>query len=78
MQDYDTHALRQHIGLVLQKNHIFGGTIEENIRYGDLDASQEAIEYAAKQASIHEQILQLPSGYQSEAKSLSGGQQQRL
>ena len=78
LQDYDTHALRQHIGLVLQKNHIFGGTIEENIRYGDLDASQEAIEYAAKQASIHEQILQLPSGYQSEAKSLSGGQQQRI
>lgn len=78
LQDYDSHALRQQIGLVLQKNHIFGGTIEENIRYGDLNASQDAIEYAAKQASIHAQILQLPQGYQSDAKSLSGGQQQRI
>lgn len=78
LQDYDTHELRQQIGLVLQKNHIFGGTIEENIRYGDLTASQAQIEQAAIQASIHEQITQLPKGYQSEAKSLSGGQQQRI
>lgn len=78
LQDYDTHALRQQIGLVLQKNHIFGGTIAENIRYGDLTATQADIERAAKQASIHEQILQLPNGYESEAKSLSGGQQQRI
>lgn len=78
LQDYDTHELRQQIGLVLQKNHIFGGTIEENIRYGELTATQDQIEYAARQASIHEQIMQLPNGYQSEAKSLSGGQQQRI
>ena len=78
LQAYDTHELRQQIGLVLQKNHIFGGTIEENIRYGDLTATQDEIEYAARQASIHEQVMQLPNGYQSEAKSLSGGQQQRI
>ena len=78
LQDYDTHELRQQIGLVLQKNHIFGGTIEENIRYGDLTASQAQIEQAAIQASIHEQITQLPKGNQSDAKSLSGGQQQRI
>lgn len=78
LQDYDTHALRHKIGLVLQKNHIFGGTIAENIRYGDLNATQADIERSARQASIHEQIIQLPNGYQSEAKSLSGGQQQRI
>lgn len=78
LQDYDTHALRHQIGLVLQKNHIFGGTIEENIRYGDLNATQADIERAAQQASIHTQIVQLPNGYQSDAKSLSGGQQQRI
>lgn len=78
LQDYDTHALRQKIGLVLQKNHIFSGTVEENIRYGDLNASQAQIEIAAKKASIHEQITQLPKGYNSDAKALSGGQQQRI
>lgn len=78
LQAYDTHALRQEIGLVLQKNHIFGGTIEENIRYGNLNATQAEIETAAKKASIHEQIIGLKDGYHSEAKSLSGGQQQRI
>ena len=78
LQDYDTHALRQQIGLVLQKNHIFSGTVEQNIRYGDLNASQAQIEIAAKKASIHEQIVQLPKGYDSDAKALSGGQQQRI
>ncbi|OON65860.1 ABC transporter ATP-binding protein [Hymenobacter sp. CRA2] len=78
LTDYDTHALRQQIGLVLQKNHIFKGTIEENIRYGLMDATLEQIQHAAKQAYLHEQIMDLPKGYQSDAQQLSGGQQQRI
>lgn len=78
LQSYDTHALRQQIGLVLQKNHIFSGTVEENIRYGDLNASHEQVITAAKKAAIHEQILSLNKGYDSDAKGLSGGQQQRI
>ncbi|SNC67492.1 ABC-type multidrug transport system, ATPase and permease component [Hymenobacter gelipurpurascens] len=78
LADYDTHALRQQIGLVLQKNHIFKGTIEENIRYGVMDATFEQIQAAAKQAYLHEQIMQLPKQYESDAQQLSGGQQQRI
>ncbi len=78
LADCDTHELRQRIGLVLQSNHIFSGTISENIRYGDIKASDEDIIVAAKKASIHEQVISLANGYESEAKSLSGGQQQRI
>lgn len=78
LNDIDTQYLRDHIGLVLQKNHIFQGTIEENIRYGKMNATQDEIIAAAKKASIHEQILKLPQAYQSDALLLSGGQQQRI
>lgn len=78
LADYETHLLRRKIGLVLQKNHIFRGTIEENIRYGFMRASFQEVEAAAKKAYLHEQIMRLPNGYQSEAQSLSGGQQQRI
>ncbi len=78
LKAYDTAALRSKIGLVLQKNHIFKGTIAENIRYGNLAASQEEVEHAARQAYIHDQIIQLPNGYESNANLLSGGQQQRI
>ena len=78
LADCDTHELRQRIGLVLQSNHIFSGTISENIRYGDMNASIDDIIVAAKKASIHEQIMSLAEGYESTAKSLSGGQQQRI
>lgn len=78
LEEYDTHFLRENIGLVLQKNHIFNGSIEENIRYGNIDASPEEIIDAAKRAYIHDQILDLPDGYDSKALLLSGGQQQRI
>ena len=78
LADCDTHELRQRIGLVLQSNHIFSGTISENIRYGDMNASDDDIIVAAKKASIHEQVIGLADGYESTAKSLSGGQQQRI
>ena len=66
--------MRDHIGLVLQKNHIFQGSIFENIRYGKTNASLEDVIQAAKKASIHEQILQLPEAYDADALMLSGGQ----
>ena len=78
LQDYDTQYLRDHIGLVLQKNHIFQGTIFDNIRYGKISASMQDVIEAAQKASIHEQILQLPNSYDSDALQLSGGQQQRI
>ena len=78
LEHIDTQYLRDHIGLVLQKNHIFQGTIFENIRYGKTDASLEDVKHAAKKASIHEQILQLPHAYDADALMLSGGQQQRI
>ena len=78
LADWDTETLRDNIGLVLQKNHIFSGTIEENIRYGKPSATFEEIERAAKQASIYDQIVALPVGFQSQALLLSGGQQQRI
>ena len=78
LQDWDTQWLREHVGLVLQKNHIFSGTIEENIRYGKPDATREEVEEAARKAYIYDQIMALPKGFDSQALQLSGGQQQRI
>ena len=78
LADYDTKYLRENIGLVLQKNHIFSGSIAENILYGNINASYEQMEEAARKAYIHEQIIALPNGYQGSALALSGGQQQRI
>jgi len=76
--EYETHLLRRRIGLVLQKNHIFRGSIEENIRYGFMRAGFEEVEAAARQAYLHDQIEKLPHKYETDALSLSGGQQQRV
>ncbi|MDG4950755.1 ABC transporter ATP-binding protein/permease [Weeksellaceae bacterium KMM 9724] len=78
LQEYDTEWLRNNIGLVLQKNHIFNGSIRENILYGQVNATDEEIITAAKKAYIHDQIMQLPDAYDSKATLLSGGQQQRV
>ncbi|HBX45258.1 ABC transporter ATP-binding protein [Limibacterium fermenti] len=78
LQNYDTEFLRDHIGLVLQKNHIFNGSIEENIRYGKPDATHDEIMQAAKKAYLHDQIMSLSKGYDSPAMLLSGGQQQKI
>jgi ABC-type multidrug transport system fused ATPase/permease subunit len=78
LREYDTHFLRDNIGMVLQKNHIFDGSIEENIRYGRPGATKEEVEEAAKKAYIYDQIMKLPNGFQSRAQQLSGGQQQRI
>ncbi|MBR6988434.1 MAG: ABC transporter ATP-binding protein [Bacteroidaceae bacterium] len=78
LREWDTKYLRENIGLVLQKNHIFDGSIEENIRYGKPDATMDEIIDAAKKAYIYDQIIKLPNGFQSKAQQLSGGQQQRI
>ena len=78
LREYDTKYLRENIGLVLQKNHIFDGTIEENIRYGKPDATFEEVVEAAKKSSIYDQIMALPKQFQNKASDLSGGQQQRI
>lgn len=78
IREYDIHFLRENIGMVLQKNHIFDGTIEENIRYGRPDASMEEVYEAARKAYIYDQIMKLPQGFQSQAQQMSGGQQQRI
>jgi len=78
LEEYDTAYLRENIGLVLQKNHIFNGSIEENIRYGNPNASYEEVVEAAAKSYIHEQIMNLPKQYKSSALALSGGQQQKI
>ncbi|MBR6491560.1 MAG: ABC transporter ATP-binding protein, partial [Bacteroidales bacterium] len=78
LREYDTHYLRENIGLVLQSNHIFDGTIEENILYGKPDATHEEVVEAAKKAFIYDQIMELPQKFDSRAQQLSGGQQQRI
>ena len=78
LREYDTKYLRDNIGLVLQKNHIFDGTIEENIRYGKPDATFEEVVDAAKKSYIYDQIMSLPKQFANKASDLSGGQQQRI
>ena len=78
LSQWDTQWLREHVGLVLQKNHIFDGTIEENIKYGNPQATHDDVVQAAKQAYIYDQIMQLPNGFDTLALQLSGGQQQRV
>ncbi len=78
LREYDTQFLRENIGLVLQKNHIFDGTIEENILYGNPSAAHEEVVEAAKKSYIYDQIMQLPKQFENKASDLSGGQQQRI
>ena len=78
LRDYDTKFLRENIGLVLQKNHIFDGTIEENILYGKPNATHEEVVEAAKKSYIYDQIMERPKQFENKASDLSGGQQQRI
>jgi ABC-type multidrug transport system fused ATPase/permease subunit len=78
LSNWDTRWLRDHVGLVLQKNHIFDGSIEENIKYGNPQATHDDVVRAARQAYIYDQIMQLPAGFDTHALQLSGGQQQRV
>ena len=82
VRDYDLVKLRDGVGMVLQKNVLFSGTIEENLRWGDADAPMEAIAEAAKSAQADDFIRKFPEGYQTVldqgGTNVSGGQKQRL
>lgn len=78
IEQWDTRWLREHVGLVMQKNHIFDGTIEENIKYGNPQTTHDDVVNAARRAFLYDQVMQLPKGFESSALRLSGGQQQRV
>ena len=75
-------SVRRNIGIVQQDIYLFNDTMKENIRYGRLDATDEEIVQAAKRANIHDYIMSLPNGYETNIGErgirLSGGQKQRL
>jgi len=82
IKEFSISSLRSHIGYVEQTPRIFNGTIEENIRLGNLKAKKGMIVDAAKAAGLHDFIMTLPDGYQTKIEdqgaTLSGGQAQRL
>ncbi len=82
IRDLSLHSLRSCIGIVQQEVYIFNGTIRDNIRYGQEEATEEEIINAAKLANIHDFILSLENGYDSLVGTrgimLSGGQRQRI
>ena len=82
IEDIRLDSLRSNIGIVSQNIFLFDGTVKENIAYGDLDADDEAIYEAARRANIHDYIVTLEKGYDTEVGErgvkLSGGQKQRI
>lgn len=82
VREYPLRALRDGVGMVLQKNVLFSGSILENLRWGNKDASMEEIIEAAKMAQAHEFISSFPEGYETQlgqgGVNVSGGQKQRL
>ena len=82
INDVTMESLRRNIGIVQQDVFLFNGTIRENILYGCPNATQEQIELAAKRANIHDYVMTLEKGYDTEigerGVKLSGGQKQRL
>lgn len=82
VRDYDMMALRDNVSVVLQKNVLFTGTIYDNLRWGDPDATDEECQHAAQLACASEFIERFPDGYNTEitqgGTNVSGGQKQRL
>lgn len=82
VKNYDLDALRNAVAMVLQKNVLFSGTIKENLKWGNENATDEEIETAAKIAQAHEFILARENGYDTYIEqggaNVSGGQKQRL
>ena len=82
MKRYDLDTLRNQVAMVLQKNVLFSGTIKENLRWGNEDATDEELEEACRQAQADEFIRAFPDGYDTYIEqggtNVSGGQKQRL
>ena len=82
VRDYDLETLRDGVAMVLQKNLLFSGTINENLRWGNPAATQEEISEACKLAQAEDFILSFPDGYETQidqgGTNVSGGQRQRL
>ena len=82
VQDYKLHTLHENVAVVLQKNILFSGTIKENLRWGNPNASEEELITACQAAQAHDFIMAFPQGYDTDLSqgggNLSGGQKQRL
>lgn len=82
IKELSRHSLRKNIGIVQQDVFLFNGSIKENIAYGDFTATDDEIVEAAKKANIHDFIMSLPEGYETNVGErgvkLSGGQKQRV
>lgn len=82
VREYDLSLLRNNVAMVLQKNELFSGTIKENLRWGDENASDSELERVCKLAQAHDFISALPDGYETVIEqggsNVSGGQKQRL
>ncbi|HCU34236.1 MAG TPA: ABC transporter ATP-binding protein [Armatimonadetes bacterium] len=82
LQDVSINSLRRQIGMVMQEDFLFSGTLRENIKYGRPQASDEEVVRAAMAANAHDFIMEFPDGYESmvgeRGTRLSGGQRQRI
>jgi len=82
VRDYDLEVLRDNVAMVLQKNVLFSGSIKENLRWGNPDATDEELVHACKLACAHDFITSFPDGYDTHIEqggtNVSGGQKQRL
>lgn len=82
IREYDLDSLRQNTGIVLQESVLFSGTIADNIRFGNPQVSQEMVETAARATHIHEFIMSLPDGYETQVSDdenvFSTGQKQLI
>ena len=82
VRNYDLEVLRDNVAMVLQKNVLFSGTIKENLRWGNPNATDEELEHACRLACAHDFIIGFPDGYDHKIEqggtNVSGGQKQRL
>ena len=82
VKDYDMEVLRNNVAVVLQKNQLFSGTVKENLRWGNKEATDEQMIEACKMAQAHDFIMNFPEGYDhmidQGGANVSGGQKQRL
>ncbi len=82
VRSYDLHALREQVSMVLQKNQLFSGSVKDNLRWGNPNATDEEMIHACKLACAHDFVSAFPDGYDTHieqgGKNVSGGQKQRL